>query len=100
MRQSEVAAGGYLSFFKVNAVDGKEVSVQVVEVIQDPENLAQPVRQRGQPRLATDRFTEAGQPRRAFPPPSSCLPRASLTMMSTILSICSAVSPFDSSSAM
>lgn len=99
MRESEVAAGADLSLFEVNAVDGQKVGVDVLLVVENPEDLTQPVRQCVEPCLLIGPVAQAAQPRRAFPFSPSCSPRASLTMMSTMLLSWSPVSPLDSSSA-
>lgn len=85
MRQSEVAAGADLLLFEVDAVYGEEVGVDILLMVEDPEDLTQPVRQRVELRLLIGPVAQAAQPRRAFPFSSSCSPRASLTMMSTML---------------
>ncbi|WP_326779728.1 hypothetical protein OG481_02200 [Streptomyces longwoodensis] len=50
MRESEVAAGADAALLEVDAVDGEEVGVEVVEVVEDPQDLAEALGGRVSPR--------------------------------------------------
>jgi hypothetical protein len=104
VRQGEVAAGGQIVVFEVDAVDGEEIRVQIIEVVENPVGLGRPLLNRLQPGRVTQPVTEAGQPRPAFPssPPfffSAC-PSARSTMSLTIRSSWSSVTALDCSKAM
>src|SRR5690606_36533679 len=100
VREGEVAVPRDFLLFEVDVVDREEVGVQIIEVVEDPHHLPEPVRDRLQPGLSVQPSVEAGQPRLAFPPVPSWSPRASLMMMSTICSSWSSLSPLDCSRAM
>ena len=100
MREGEVAGAGDLLLKEVDAVDGEEVGVDVVLVVEDPEDLAEPVSEGVRPSVVVGPLAEAGQPRRAAFPSFSWVPRDLLTTIPTILSSCSFSKALDSSSAL
>lgn len=100
MSESEVAAGGQVVVVEVDAVDGEEVGVEVVEVIENPAGLGRPLLNRLQPGRVAYPVAEGRQPAWAFPSFFSACPSARSTMSLTIRSNCSSLTALDCSSAM
>jgi len=98
--EGEVAGAGDLLLKEVDAVDGEEVGVDVVLMVEDPNDLDEPVLEDGEPALLERPVTQGRQPRRAAFPSFSCLPRDLLTTIPTISSNCSFSRALDSSSAL
>ncbi len=102
MRQREVAAGADLDLLKVDAVDREEVGVQVVLVVEDPDEFLDPFDD-GLRALGFPDLLERPDPRGAVVyfafPPCCFRPRARSRTLLMIHSIWSSSSAFDCSSA-
>ena len=103
MRQSEVPSCADLLLKEIDAVDGEEVGVEVVLVVEDPQEFVDPFTDGLGPVELLECVVQQPEPSGtylAFPSRFSCRPKARSRTLLTIHSICSSVSARDCSSAM
>lgn len=100
MREGEVPSGAEVVVLEVDAVDGEEVRVEVVEVVEDPAGLSGAFTDGVCPRLGDDPVGEQIQPVGAFPSFFSACPSARSMITFTIRSNCVSFTALDCSKAM
>lgn len=100
MSEGEVPSCADVLLFEVDVVDGEEVRVKVVEVIEDPAGLGGALADRVGPWNGEEPVGELGQPVGAFPSFFSACPSARSMISFTIRSNCASFTALDCSKAM